>query len=182
MGKRIGIGTVTVVVSAALAGCGGAQEGSDAAEDCAPYKQFAVVKAAMDRIDRRMQNLDDALEDLSPRITAENAAAQLRSASSAYGAASAEYAALIDRAAGDGGTEVPWSLLQESLTFRRDGTAFFATVFGDVSKLPGAEARIQEIANELVSLNEELLQASTAAYREGGFDERADGQFVIDCQ
>lgn len=182
MGKRIGVGAVTILIAAALTGCGGVQEGSDATENCAPYKQFAVVKAAMDQIDRRVQNLDNQLENQSPRITPENAAAQLRPVSSRFEAASAEYGALIDRAAGDGGTEVPWSLLRESLTFRRDATAYFATVFGDVSKLRGAEARMHEIEKELLSLSEDLLRTSTAAYRQGGFVERADGQFVIDCE
>jgi hypothetical protein len=78
-----------LVATMLAAGCGGIQAGSDA-KDCAQFELFADAKNAMDRVDRRIQNL-------RPTLTRANAAAQLKALSSKYRSASAEYDALASR-------------------------------------------------------------------------------------
>jgi hypothetical protein len=59
--------------------------------------------------------------------------------------------------------------------------AYFASVFRDVTKLQAAQGKIQQMNQDLLALNERLQKAQTTAFRDGGFEQRADGQFVIEC-
>ena len=165
----------------ALAGCG-VQAGNEVdASDCTAIKAFVLIKQEADALDREMRDLRPAT------ITIES----VKSLAPRYRDAADEYDALLGRASGElersrsaeSEFTAVWEVVNDSLTVRRDGFRFFAKAFSNPESFKDssvlAESRSWERRTN--ETNTRLKVSSTEFLRERDFEERDDGQFVIDC-
>ena len=74
-------------------------------------------------------------------------------------------------------------VLTESLSIRRDGMAFIADAVANPVNLQNAsvQAEIDELSRKMNDVNARLGEASTRFFKDNGFEQRADGPFVIEC-
>lgn len=173
-----------LAATVALVGCGVQAGGNSEAKDrvCAEVEPYLAVKRDGDALDREMLAVQPPTT-----VTPET----VRSLAPKYRDGSGRYADILDRAetelararsAQSELTEV-WELMTESLTIRRDGFDFFARTFANPERLrdPQVAEELEEIEPRMLDSNSRLEQASKSFLREHGFEETADGQFIIDC-
>lgn len=163
-------------------GCGVQAGDETAAPDCGEIETMTDVKARMDALDRKIRDLrpstvtPEAVRRLAPvyRDAASTFDGLLRKARARLAATRSS-----GRPADLTGA---WGLMTESLELRRDGMQFYADLFAQPENLSQSKLeKGQALVRRIDRLNSRLQSSITQLLRNRDFEERSDGQFVIDC-
>lgn len=179
--SRTTVAGVLLTACALAAGCGVQAEDDVDAAACAEVKAFVEIKDETAAIDQ-------AMLDLRPTsVTPES----VRALVPRYEEARDDYDALLMRASGqldrsrteESDSAAVWRLTAESLAIRRDGFAFFAEAFADPASFrdPMVVAESESWLRKTEDANARLEGTSSQWFRDHGFEETDDGNFIIDC-
>lgn len=166
-------------------GCGVQAGGSPGSKvECGSINRFADTKIEMDAIDRRIDRLRPAIDDLED---ARALAAEYREAESSYNdllerSTSEHRRARSAEGIGEDLIEA-WDTLVRSLRIRREGLGFFAELFEDPRTFDGSsfENTAADLQRRTLKLNDELQTDIEATLDARGFERRADGTYRVDC-
>lgn len=180
-------GLIAIALSVlAATGCG-VQANSDATgekRDCETITKLADVQTEVRSIDLGIQKdrpAEMTLAALPPLV--EHYRAAVTSYRELEQRAREELNRLNAEPQPDADLVETWSVMVDSLRFRRDGIEFFANAFANPESL-GSEviqARAQRLEREQDGLNKQLEARMNETLVARGFEVRADGQFVLDC-
>lgn len=166
----------------AVCGCGVQSSHKKMRADCDAIKAMADIKLRMDRLDRKIQDLRPSTVTLE---SVRRLAPVYRNAASTYDELSTKATTRLARARSTGRPSDltrAWSLLIESLKIRRAGMQFFADAFAHPEAFNRAlVAKGQTYQRRTVQFNSRFQSRLTRLLSARGFEQRSDGQFVIDC-
>lgn len=178
-----GLIAITLSVLAAT-GCGVQAESRTSGEerDCETINKLADVQTEVRSIDQGI--VEDRPGDLAalPALVE-----HYRAAVASYGELEArareELGRLDAEPQPDADLVETWSIMIDSLKFRRDGIQFFANAFANPDALRSAatQDRAQRLKQQQDGISKQLEARMDKTLAARGFERRADGQFVLDC-